>query len=79
MQTLIVHVANEDAVVCEVEKLPEENSQFLLVSNMRKRDGKDLHYLDEGVTSMMIPWHRINFVQVVPSEEAEEVIGFIRD
>jgi len=79
MISVIVHINNEDAVLCEMEDLPEPSSAYLVLHNPRLRDGNDLHYLDEEVTSMMIPWHRINFVQIIPSAETEEVIGFVRD
>ncbi len=76
---IIVHISNEDPVLCEVEKLPDPSDQYVLVNNPRRRDGKDIHYLDDDVTTMIIPWHRINFIQVMPSTEAEEVITFIRE
>jgi hypothetical protein len=79
MISVIVHINNEDAVLCEMEDFPEPSATYMVLLNPRLRDGKDLHYLDEEVTSMMIPWHRINFVQIVPSAETEEVIGFVRD
>ena len=79
MISVIVHINNEDAVLCEMEDLPEPSSSYMILHNPRLRDGNDLHYLDEEVTSMMIPWHRINFVQIIPSAETEEVIGFVRD
>lgn len=79
MITIIVHIVNEDAVVCEVDELPKPASQFIMVHNPRRRDGKDIHYLDEDVTTMIVPWHRINFVQVLPSADVEEVIGFVRE
>lgn len=79
MLTIIVHIVNEDPVVCEVDELPSPSDQFLLLNNPRRRDGKDIHYLDEEVTSMIIPWHRINFVQLMPSADVEEVIGFVRE
>lgn len=79
MVPIIVHISNEDPVVCEVDELPAESSQMILVHNPRKRDGTDVHYLDEGVISMMIPVHRINFIQLLPSGDEEEVIGFVRE
>lgn len=79
MLTVIVHMVNEDPVVCEVERMPDPTDQFLLLQNPRRRDGTDVHYLDEDVTSMMVPWHRINFVQLMPSADVEEVIGFVRE
>lgn len=77
--SLIVHIANEEPIVCEVEALPEAKDQIILLSNPRMRDGKEIKYLEEEVSKMIVPWHRINFVQVLPSAEAEEVIGFVRD
>ncbi len=79
MISLIVHINNEDAVVCEMEEMPAPNCTNITLLNPRLRDGSDLHYLDENVTSMMVPWHRINFVQILPSAETEDVIGFVRD
>ena len=76
---IIVHISNEDPILCEVEQLPDTADQFVIVNNPRRRDGKDIHYLDDEVTTMLIPWHRINFIQILPSTEAEEVITFIRE
>lgn len=77
--TIIVHIASEDAVVGEVESLPETTDLLITLQNPRRKDGKDLHYLDEEVTRMMVPLHRINFIQILPSAGAEEVIGFVRE
>ena len=78
--TVILHITGEEAVVAEVEKLPESNDMFVLANNPRRRDGKDLHYLEDEVTSMIIPWHRINFIEIMPtSEELEEVITIVRE
>jgi hypothetical protein len=78
MQSIVLHIRNEEPVECEVDELPGSEAQFLLVHNPRLRDGKDVHYLDEDVTSMIIPWHRVNFIQILPSGEAEEVVSFVR-
>ena len=78
MKSIIIHIANEDAVVCEVEDLPDPTAVSMLVHNPRKRDGMDLHYLDDDVTSLIIPWHRVNFIQVLPAGDEEDVIGFVR-
>ena len=75
----IVHIANEEPVLCELDDMPQPNSQYVVVNSPRRRDGKELHYLDEEVSQMMVPWHRINFIQILPSAEIEEVIGFVRE
>lgn len=79
MQSVIVHIANEDAIVCEVEDLPDPKDITILVHNLRRRDGLDVHYLDEDVTSVIFPLHRVNFIQVLPSAEISEVVGFVRE
>lgn len=77
--TVIVHINNEDAVMGEVDELPSATDQLIVVQNPRKRDGKDLHYIDEDVNTLIFPFHRINFIQVLPSADVEEVIGFVRE
>jgi hypothetical protein len=78
--TVIVHITNEDAILGEVEEMPTTADQFITVRNPSRKDGKDLHYLEDEVTTMMIPWHRINFIEVMPSaDELEEVITFVRE
>ena len=78
--TVVLHITNEEAIVAEVEKTPATDAMFVLVTNPRRRDGKDLHYLEDEVTSMIIPWHRINFIEIMPtSEELEEVITIVRE
>ena len=77
--SVLVHINNEDAVLGEVEKLPSAVDQLIAIQNPRRKDGKDLHYLDEEVNMMIVPMHRINFIQVLPSGDVEEIIGFIRE
>lgn len=79
MQTVIVHINNEDPVVCEMDALPTESALLVSLHNPRRRDGSDVHYLDEGVSTVIYPIHRINFIQVLPSADVEEVIGFVRE
>lgn len=76
--TVIVHIANEEPVVCEVDELPDPQDQVMFLSNPRMRDGKELPYLEEDVSKLIVPWHRVNYVQILPSAETEDVIGFVR-
>lgn len=78
--SVIVHINNEEPIFAELESMPTPTDQVIMVSNPRRKDGKDLHYLEDEVTTMIIPWHRINFVEVMPtSEELEEVITIVRE
>lgn len=77
--TVIVHINNEDPVLCELEKLPDPADQVVIANNPRMRDGKELYYLEDDVTTMLIPWHRVNFIQVLPIAAMEEVVTFVRE
>jgi hypothetical protein len=46
---------------------------------MRKRDGKPVAYLAAGVQAVIYPWHRITFLEIMPSEEERSsVVDFFR-
>ncbi len=77
--TVLVHLTNADPMLAEIDQLPDPQDQFLICSNPRQRDGKDLHYILPEVNTILLPWHRISFVEVLPTEEEEEVITFIRE
>jgi hypothetical protein len=70
---------NEEAVVAEIEDLPEPDATLITVKNPRRMDGKDLHYLNESVVTVIWPINRINFIEVLPTKEEEEIIGFVRE
>jgi hypothetical protein len=77
--SVIMHLTNEDPVVGELEKLPEQSDQVVIINNPRLKDGKDLFYLEAEVTTVIVPWHRITFIEIMPSAELDEVITFVRE
>ena len=77
--SLLLHILNEDPIVVDVDVLPDPSDQYLLGMNPRHRDGKDVHYVLEDVTTVLFPWHRITFVEILPSSEDEDVVGFVRE
>lgn len=77
--TLVLHVQNADPVVGEVDELPLPSDRLILVRNPRQRDGKDLHYLDDNVVTVLWPVERLNFIEVLTSKQEEEIIGFVRE
>ena len=79
MHTLLIHVANEEPVMGEVETLPGPTDVAIYCINPRRRDGKELHYVLAEVQTIIIPWHRINFVEVMPSGTEEEIISPFAD
>lgn len=79
MVTVIVHINNEDPVLGEMDSLPEAVDQMVTIKHPRKRDGKDIHYLEPTVSVVVFPMHRINFIEIMPSGEEEEIISFVRE
>lgn len=77
--TLILHVAGEDPIVGEVDEMPAPGDLMILLNNPRRRDGKDIHYLDSSVVKAIWPVNRINFIEVLPGEQEEQIIGFVRE
>ena len=76
--TVIVHVMGEDPFVAEMEEIPQPSDQSITLLNPRRRDNKPLHYLERDTLSVIFPLHRINFIEITPSQETEEVDLFFR-
>ncbi len=79
MPTLLIHIMNEDPVMGEVEELPAAADLLVTIKNPRRRDGKDLPYLEQNVTQVIWPMSRINYIEVIPGSEEEEIISFVRE
>ena len=77
--TVQIHVPNEEPIIAEVDQLPERTDTLIVAMNPRMRDGKDLRYLANNVTMLIMPVTRISFIQVLPSADEERVIGFVRE
>ena len=76
---IILHVSGEEPIIGEVEELPEVSDTMVKLSHPRKLDGKDLPYLAENVSIVYWPLHRLNFIEIVPGHDEEEIIGFVRE
>lgn len=77
--TIVIHILDEPPIVAEIDELPEPSNRLIVVNNPRRKDGKDLHYLDANVVTVMYPLERITFIEVMPSLEEERIIGFVRE
>jgi hypothetical protein len=76
---VLIHIESADPVLGEVEELPTPTDTMIKVENPRMKDGKDLYYLANNVVTVYWPVHRLNFIEVLPSEEEERIIGFVRE
>lgn len=71
MITLLLHVANSEPIKVDVDEMPKPSDIAIVGKNPRERSDKELTIFDEGVTTVIFPWWRINYVQVLPSDEDE--------
>ena len=80
MRNVIVHVTNEDPFVADLQEMPTPADNSVTFFNPRMRDGKPLRYVTHGMSSLIFPWHRISFIEVMASEEERrEVVEFFRE
>lgn len=77
--TVILHIAGEPSIVGEVEELPKPTDTLLTVNGPRLRDGKDIHYLEHNVVKVIWPIDKLALIEVLASEEEENLIGFVRE
>jgi hypothetical protein len=76
---VLVHVSGEDPILGELSELPPHNSMVVTINNPRRRDGKDLRYLQSDVATVVWPMRAVNFIQVLPSVDEEKLIGPVRE
>lgn len=79
MYSLLIHISNEEPILAEVEELPSPTDLALYCTNPRRRDGKDIHYVLPEVQTIIMPWHRINFVEIMPTGDEEEIVSPFAD
>lgn len=72
MITLQIHIANQEPIRVDVEELPSLSDVAVIGNNPRDRKEKEVEWLDEGVNTVIVPWWRINYIQVLPDTDAEE-------
>jgi len=77
--TLLFHIHDDDPIVGEVDELPGVTDQIITLNNPRRKDGKDIPYLEANVVSIMMPLHRISYIEIIPNEMEEEIISFVKD
>lgn len=76
---ILLHISGEEPIAGEVEELPKATDTVITVINPRRRDGKDIHYIDSRAIKVIWPLDRISFIEVLSGEEAEEIVSFVRE
>jgi hypothetical protein len=77
--SVIVHIGNEDPIQAELDVLPAATDTIVILRNPRRRDGKNIHYLQDDVICVMWPINQISFMEIMPNEGDKEIISFVRD
>ncbi|MCB9454907.1 MAG: hypothetical protein H6671_02845 [Anaerolineaceae bacterium] len=72
MITLLIHIANSEPIKLDVEELPQPGDVMIVGRNPRDRKDREAEWLDEGVTTVMFPWSRINLIQVLPDPDEQQ-------
>ncbi len=76
---VLLHIAGEEPIVGETDELPKPSDTVIMVTNPRRRDGKDVHYLDSRAVKVIWPFERISFIEILGGGEEEQIIGFVRE
>jgi hypothetical protein len=79
MPVIVLHMLNEDPVQGDIDELPLRTDTLIYIRNPRRRDGKDIPYLEANVTSVIWPLSRISFIEILPGSEDEKIVSFVRD
>jgi hypothetical protein len=79
MELVLIHILNEDPVLGEIEQMPNPTDIILTVKNPRRKDNKDLPYLEVNVTTVVWPMSRISYIEVLPTAEEEDIISMVRE
>ena len=77
--TIILHLTGEASILGEIDELPKTSDNIIILTNPRLRDGKDIHYLEQNVTKVIWPLAKVALIEVLESQEDENLIGFVRE
>lgn len=77
--TVILHISGEPSIIGEMDELPKPADTLIIVINPRLKDGKDIHYLEHNVVKVIWPVNKLTLIEVLESQEEENLIGFVRE
>jgi hypothetical protein len=68
-RSVVIHLQNEDPILADMDELPSPTATVIYFTNPRKRDKKNVNWVSPGARMFIFPMARINFIEVVTSEE----------
>lgn len=63
--TAIIHFVGEDAIVGDLDALPDTTQQYIIVRNVRRKDGKIVPYVEPDAKAFLFPLARITFIELM--------------
>ena len=86
----IVHLVGEDAFLADLDDIPNPIHNYILLRNIRKKDGNALTYVTDGATAFLYAWTRITFIELmgdvpvngkapVSTAQGTTILGFFRE
>ncbi len=81
MISVLVHILNQESVKMDIEEIPAPGDVSLIGKNPREKTDKEVNWVEDGVTTVVIPMWRITLIEVLPSleEETEFPLPFRND
>jgi hypothetical protein len=77
--TVYIHLEGLESVLGELEEMPTPSDVTITCYNSRRRDGKEINFILREVTKVIFPMHVIKFIEIMPTDEGEEIETFIRE
>jgi len=63
--TAIIHFIGEDAIVGDLDQMPDPSQNYVLVRNPRRKDGKMVSYIEGDAKALIFPFARISFIELM--------------
>jgi hypothetical protein len=70
---LFIHLNNADPLLMDCDELPKASDNMVIGRNPRRKDNKDVTFIEANVQVVMFPMSRISFIEVMPTGEDEEI------
>lgn len=79
MLTVYLHLDGLESVLGEIDQMPEPTDLLVVCRNCRRRDGKDINFILREVSTVIFPMNVIKFIEVMPTDEGDDIETFIRE
>ncbi|HKV86249.1 MAG TPA: hypothetical protein VJN88_16980 [Ktedonobacterales bacterium] len=66
---VVVHVLNEDPFEAEMESPLADNATFVLLRNIRSREGRPVVWLPKPIKWCLFPLSRVGYIEALISDQ----------